>query len=120
MLTCCLQGQERKEQQQRAQLREFLKAKNLTLQPRTLGDLEFWQAEKGAEVSSGLGSPDGHSAACAPRRAEGEDSVAGAATFHSRQVFRLCMLKLLDCFKHMPQGTAAAAQEASSGRQAAR
>ena len=98
MLTCCLQAHERKEQQQRAQLREFLRAKNLTVQPRTLGDLDFWQVEAGAEGSSDLGSPDGRSAACAPRRAEGEDSVAGAATFHSRQVFCLCMLMLLDCF----------------------
>ena len=112
-LTCCLQAQERKEQRQRAQLREFLRAKNLALQSRTLGDPEFWQVEAGAEGSAGLGSPDGHPAACAPRRAEGEDDAAGAATFHSRKVFCLCLLNLLDCSQHMPQGTAAAAQEAS-------
>ena len=86
-LTCRLQAHERKEQQRRAQFREFLRAQNLTLRPRNLGDLEFWQDGPGAEGSLGLGSPDGHSAACAPRPTEGEEEAAGAATFYSRKVF---------------------------------
>ena len=92
LLLCCLQAHKRQEQQQ---LKEFLRARNITLQHTDLGGLNFWQVNTSREGSSGMGSSGEHSAACAPRQADEGEEAAGAGAFDSPQVCCPCLLKSL-------------------------